>query len=89
MKRRGSMLLVLAMCLTSVVRAQVTILDALRRATVFIRVQGDSGEVTGSGVIVTASGIVATAAHVMKASKSALIKLLSGDEYDVAGVKAT
>ncbi len=87
MKHTGSILLMLAAFTVSEASAQRTpSLDALRGATVFIRVQTDSGEATGSGVVLTANGEIATAAHVMSGARRAKVKLPTGDEYDVVGV---
>lgn len=87
MKSTGSILLMLASFAVSEASAQrTTSLDALRGATVFIRVQTDSGEATGSGVVLTTNGEIATAAHVMRGARRARVKFPTGDEYDVVGV---
>src|SRR2546423_9021593 len=59
--------------------------DVLRSSTVFIRVETDSGEATGSGVVLTGNGVIATAAHVMSGAHEAKVRLPNGEEYDVVG----
>lgn len=87
MRLLGHRLLILAAFAAPVAEAQRSAsIDALRSATVFIRVQTDSGEASGSGLVVTSTGVIATAAHVMHGARQARVKLSSGEEYDVVGI---
>lgn len=61
-------------------------IDQIRRATVAILVSGPEGESGGSGFILTPDGVIATAAHVIAGAKQATVRLMTGEEYAVAGV---
>ncbi len=85
--RTWEFLVVFGVTLSSTVNAQVpSILNPLRRATVFVSVLSADGEKTGSGVLLSADGVVATAAHVLRNAKSAKVRIHTGEEYEVDGV---
>lgn len=61
-------------------------IEAIRRATVTIEVTSAAGGSQGSGFLVSADGIVATAAHVIEGATGITVRLISGEEYQVAGL---
>ncbi len=67
-------------------QSQLSPIDAVRQATVYIEASHPTGDLSGSGFVVTSDGIIATTAHGIAGATAVKIKLQSGEEYPLEGI---
>lgn len=58
-----------------------------RGATVSIRVTTPTGGKSGSGLVLSGDGLIVTNAHVIAGGTSGTVRLESGEEYEISGVR--
>ncbi len=67
-------------------QSQLSPIDAVRQATVYIEASYPTGDLTGSGFVVSSDGIIATSAHVVAGATEVKVRLQSGEEYALEGI---